>query len=71
MKQSTGLFHFKARALSGFESLLFNKKRRYHSRYPLFLALTPNFNTIISSGAFTFKEKFHGETFLFSIKKVI
>ena len=31
----------------------------------LMVALTPNFNTMISSGAFALKEKFHGETFLF------
>ena len=29
------------------------------------VALTPNCNTMILSGAFALKEKFHGETFLF------
>jgi len=56
----------------GFNSLQ-NKKEKEHFAvlFSFFLALTPNFNTMISSGAFTLKEKFHGETFLFSIKKVI
>lgn len=47
-----------------------NKKRKvapwgYHF---LFLKLTPNFNTIVLSGAFVLKEKFHDETFLFTPK---
>lgn len=35
------------------------------------LALTPNFDTRILDGAFAFKEKFHGETFLFSAKNSV
>ena len=32
------------------------------------MKLTPNFNTIILSGAFALKEKFHRETFLFYVR---
>jgi len=34
----------------------------------LFLELTPNINTIILSGASALKEKFHSETFLFTLE---
>jgi len=33
------------------------------------LEVTPDFNTMISGGAFAPKEKFHGETFLFFYQK--
>jgi len=39
-----------------------------YQNYAFSLALTPNFNTTILSGAFALKEKFHGETFLLVVK---